>query len=195
MQMGGGPTAAAISGASARLIDRSVQAPYVSIYARYRSTAPANRVRLAFFPGTRLISDARKQNALRLEVAMSALDSVLPRVAALPWIVSTNVDTSFDRTLGGASIDRSEFFAARRSGQEIPWGVLLSGGTIVDSATGNEGGSIKVAVIDAGVDCDNSDLAGQIYGGYDFDLDYSTGCGFETTHGTAVAGILAATND
>ncbi len=190
---GGG--AAAISGAPTRLIDRSVEGPYVSIYARYRSTAPANRVQLAFFPGTRLISDARRENALRLEVAMSALDSVLPRVRALPWIVSTEVDTSTDRTLGAGPIDRSEFLSSRRMTQEIPWGVWVSGGPVVDSATGNEGGSIKVAVIDAGVDCDNSDLTDRVYGGYDFALDYSTGCGFETTHGTAVAGILAATND
>jgi subtilisin len=80
----------------------------------------------------------------------------------------------------------------RRRSEETPWGILFTGARAVDSATGNEGSGIKVGIIDSGVDCNGDDLSGQVRGGYDFADGIATGCAIDGSHGTAVAGIIAA---
>jgi subtilisin len=74
--------------------------------------------------------------------------------------------------------------------EDYPWGVQRIGANIVQ-ASGNNGGGVKVAVIDTGIDMYNEEFIGIFKGGYDFvDDDYwpldMNG------HGTHVSGIIAA---
>ena len=70
------------------------------------------------------------------------------------------------------------------------WGVKRIGaGTVHD--TGNKGASVKVAVIDSGMDYTHPDLSANYAGGYDFVNDDSDPMD-DNGHGTHVAGTIAA---
>ncbi len=142
-----------------------------------------------------MVGDAVSHHALRLEVRKSELAQVLHALGALSWIRSVEVDSAVYRQEGTSPPAPYVGATARRFSQDVPWGVGISRARIVDSALGDEGGSVRVAIIDAGVDCDNDDLSARVYGGYDFVDELSTGCAVTNYHGTAVAGIVAATDD
>jgi hypothetical protein len=142
-----------------------------------------------------VLDDSKQHNRLRLEVGMGKVKDVASALQRMPWVTGIEVDTSSDRyrTADGGRFPMKLLF--RRRTQAVPWGVVFAGGRIVDSATGNTGSSIKVGIMDSGIDCDGSDLSSAVYGGFDFDFDSQTGCSVDTPHGTAVAGIVAAADN
>ncbi len=190
------PTAALAAPPAARLIDRTVHGPYASVVVRYGTNAPEARLHAAFVSGVRAIDDSRKHRALRLEVGLSALPSILGQLKKFSWITSLEIDSSraHVESVDARPVTADRLMIRRRS-QEVPWGILFTGARAVDSATGNEGSGVKVGIIDSGIDCNGGDLSGQVYGGYDYWDDVATGCAAVTYHGTAVAGIIAAANN
>ena len=73
--------------------------------------------------------------------------------------------------------------------QEIPWNMLMIGANL--AWTQIEGGNVRVAVLDTGIDLDHPDLSGNIKGHINFIKPKKTGDD-DNGHGTHVAGILAA---
>ena len=190
------PTAALVAPPAARLVDRTIQGPYASVFIRYGTNAPEARLHAAFVSGVRVIDDSRKHQTLRLEVGLSALPRILGQLKKFSWITSLAVDSSRARVESdGARAVTAERLMIRRRSQEVPWGIIFTGARAVDSATGNEGSGVKVGIIDSGIDCNGGDLSGQVYGGYDYWDEVATGCAPITNHGTAVAGIIAAANN
>jgi len=86
-------------------------------------------------------------------------------------------------------------------GEVLPWGVDRidaekvwdsDGDLVVDE--GANAGSVKVAVIDTGIDYDHPDLADNVKGGVSF-VDYTSNYMDDNGHGTHVAGIIAAVDN
>ena len=73
---------------------------------------------------------------------------------------------------------------------EYPWGVLQIGADDVHNS-GNEGNTIKVAVIDTGIDYRHPELKAVYAGGYDF-VNSDPNPMDDNGHGTHVAGTIAA---
>src|ERR1019366_9658294 len=66
----------------------------------------------------------------------------------------------------------------------------VTNGQLVASLFGNTGSGVKVAVMDTGIDCENSDFG--TVGGIDETGDGHTYCQDPGNHGTEVAGVIAA---
>jgi len=81
----------------------------------------------------------------------------------------------------------------RALAQDVPWGITRIGAPTVHS-TGNTGTSVKVAIIDTGIDYTHPDLAANFKGGYDFVNDDSDPMD-DAGHGTHCAGTVAAVNN
>ncbi len=73
------------------------------------------------------------------------------------------------------------------------WGVTRIGAGLVHTFP-NTGAGIKVAIIDTGIDCSHPDLAANCRGGYDF-VNGDDDPMDDHSHGTHVAGIIAARDD
>jgi subtilisin len=71
------------------------------------------------------------------------------------------------------------------------WGVSRIGSKVVHDA-GNKGGSLKVCILDSGIDRTHPELSARYAGGYDFVNDDSDPAD-DNGHGTHVAGTIAAT--
>ena len=80
------------------LHDLSVPGPYASVSLGYGRDAPAARVKAAFMPGVRDINDSPEHLQVWLTVGKSALHELIPRLEALRWIVSIEVDSGVART-------------------------------------------------------------------------------------------------
>mgnify|MGYP001810120737 FL=1 len=76
-------------------------------------------------------------------------------------------------------------------GEEIPWGIARIGATEARTA-GASGATIKVAVLDTGIDFSHEDLTGHTSAGYDF-VNEDGNPMDDDGHGTHVAGTIAAT--
>jgi hypothetical protein len=76
------------------LHDLSVSGPYASVLLGYGPDAPPGRVKSAFMAGVRDINDSPEHLQVWLTVSMAALHNLLPRLEALRWIVSIEVDSS-----------------------------------------------------------------------------------------------------
>jgi len=77
----------------------------------------------------------------------------------------------------------------------VGWGSDSIGASTVQSVKGYTGAGITVAVVDNGLFCSNGDFSGKISRGYDYWDDDSNYCVTNHSHGTAVAGIIAAKAD
>ena len=74
--------------------------------------------------------------------------------------------------------------------QVTPWGIDRIGSRLVN-AMGNTGKGIKIGILDTGIDYLHEDLSKNYKGGYNF-IDNNTDARDYNSHGTHVAGIIAA---
>jgi subtilisin len=129
--------------------------------------------------GVQVAGEVQGSRTLALSVAQSDLDAVLDSISHLPWVESVSVGT--DDNVVQADI--------------LPWGISNTAANQVSSLFNNRGAGIKVGFLDTGVDCNHADLTARIVGGYDFVNGNGTYCVYSSAHGTAVAGIIAASSN
>lgn len=88
--------------------------------------------------------------------------------------------------------EREEVLSVQDSLQKYGWGISAFDLPSVWSKT--KGGGVKVAVLDTGVDLDHPDLVGNLLPGYNF-ISPGKEPWDDNSHGTHVAGIIAASNN
>ena len=117
-----------------------------------------------------------------ISVASSASSTAIASLLADPSVVRVDADRTRD---AGATPSDTQY-ASQWSLPRIGWDQAF--GTVSPS------GSAIVAVLDTGVDASHPDLAGQLVAGVSI-LDGSGGTTDPNGHGTAMAGIIAASTD
>ncbi|HET9066639.1 MAG TPA: S8 family serine peptidase [Gemmatimonadales bacterium] len=111
-------------------------------------------------------------------VGVSASREAFKHISRLPWLTVVEVDSTTRLTL---------------TDQTVPWGVQAVGAPFVHSTYGFTGSGVKIAVIDDRMACSHPDLT--VWGAYDFvsfPPSPTAYCGVDGTHGTRVAGVIAA---
>lgn len=188
-----------------------VSAKRTSLLVSYRRNAPLDRLeQFMKMPGVAFGFDSPHRDHVGIDVADSEVEGVRRVLAALPWVRSVWVrPPSQDAPADGPMHSRAwrvssskpgiatsaGFTLARRFADILPWGVSYANGDLARSIFGNYGSGIKVGVLDTGIDCNNSDLSGVVVGGEDFAGDSYDYCDDPYRHGTAVAGIIAASGN
>lgn len=166
-----GPAEPAVEAAPATSDER-----FVSVFVRYKTDAPQNRMDVARGRGARFAYDVARHRWLVLTMPRGAVHSL----DNIPWIDSVEVDTS----------------VTQLAGDVYPWGIDSTGADLVHSYA--KGTGVKIAYLDGGSRCTYTDLSTRIVGGYDFVGSSSTYCQNTMSstssldHGTAVAQVLAA---
>lgn len=176
-----------------RAFDTTVTGPVSSVFVTYTAAAPVDRVHQAMLPGVRFVTNTQRRQRLAMDVADSALQRVVAELGRLAWVTSITVTGHNPARLQGAFRPRAFApgrMAIRRS-EAIPWGVHFTNADRVHGAPfSNTGSGVKVGVMDGGIDCANTDF-GTIHG-VNYPTDGYGYCNDPQTHGTGVAGIIAA---
>jgi hypothetical protein len=161
-------------------VNRAIKGRKVSVFLKYGSAAPADRVARVMAMGAAFANDVRSERVIAVDVLPDQVEAL----RHAPWVIESEVDTT------------TSFLAA----DVLPRGVDLADAELVHSR-GNRGTGVRVAFLDGGVKCTNGDLIGRIKGGYDFILGNSNYCTNNGTdyrdqpyidHGSAVAQIIGA---
>ena len=171
--------------------------PVVPIFVYTRGVPPVDRVaQLGTRGDVQRVRDYARRQVMTLRVAAEQADRVVDSLQRLPWVRAARAS----RFMGHITNDGLAAVAARMTGaaarrtQTLPWGVDSTDADLVHSMYGITGDGIRVAVVDGGVQCDNPDLSGRIVT-YHNSLNYGSACVDILQHGTAVAGIIGATDD
>jgi subtilisin family serine protease len=124
---------------------------------------------------------------LVLKVVTDRVAATVTEIRRLPWVTAVSVPgdniTQMGRRIGTS---------ARRRTAVIPWEIHDSHADLVGSILGNTGSGAHIAFIDGGADCTHVDLSARVVGGKDYTADSLGFCTDLNGHGTAVAGVLAA---
>ncbi|OGR84511.1 MAG: hypothetical protein A2901_02775 [Elusimicrobia bacterium RIFCSPLOWO2_01_FULL_54_10] len=171
---------------------KKVEVASDQIIVKYRTgVSAARRAALRFSSGVRSSREITGLNAETLKVSSSSLLETLQNFRASPEVESAEPD--YVRKLTGVTFNDTYFsqqYALTQLQITDAWGVT----------TGTGLAEVKVAVLDSGVDYNHDDLGGafrvKVYDGFDFfndDADPMDDDGSGIGHGTAVAGIIAAT--
>jgi subtilisin len=158
-------------------VNQAVKGRKVSVFLRYGASAPSDRLTRVMATGAAFAIDVRSERVIAVDVLLSQVEGL----RRSPWVTYSEVDTN-------------RYFLVSD--------VLPRGADVIDAELvhqrGNRGTGVKVAFLDGGVQCTNSDLIGRIKGGYDFVLGNSNYCTTQSgnpssiDHGTGVAQIIGA---
>jgi subtilisin len=159
------------------VVNQAVKGRKVSVFLKYGASAPNDRLTRVMAAGAAFANDVRSERVIALDVLPTQVEAL----RRSPWVIYSEVDTN-------------RYFLV---GDVVPQGVDVINAELVHQR-GNRGTGVKVAFLDGGVQCTNSDLIGRIKGGYDFVLGNSNYCTTQTgnpstiNHGTGVAQIIGA---
>jgi len=187
-----GPESPGLS-APSLLVNRAHSDARRSLFIKYKSNAPADRISRLAGAQVRFANDLGGTGRwIAMEVSAQAVDQLALAFRALPWVESVEVGTDASRISTAGALPA----VGAALSQTVPWGVDDSDAPYVHSVAGNEGDGIKVAVLDTGMQCTHPDLDGRAQSGYDYVyMTSGGGCTELRPHGTAVAGIIAAADD
>ena len=146
----------------------------VNVFIRFKSTPGAADETLVRGAGGRIRHRYHLVPAVAVNISRQAASALLanPRVASVePDVKIFAVDAELDNT----------------------WGVKRIGAGSVHT-NGVRGASVKVAVIDTGIDCAHPELVGHCVPGWDFVNNHANPID-DNGHGTHVAGTIAAAKD
>ena len=194
---------AAIQQASASFASRSyanntVNGTFTSVFVKYRTSAPADRLAKLSKTGVRSMDDNVRTRWVAVKVLPSNLATFQRDASRLKWVEQVTV-VQGRSTIQGSSYAPSMFApvaAARMFTETVPWGITNAGAPYAHAA-GVTGDNVKVAILDTGFNCGHTDLDAHSHNGWDFIIynAASGSCADLQTHGTGVAGIVGAESD
>jgi len=150
-------------------VNPEVSGRTVSVFVHYGAGAPAGRVAAIMNAGARRALDDPRDRVISVEIP----EQLATALRRLPWATRVNVQPT----------------TKRLTADILPWGVDFTNADYVRTKYNDIGAGVKVAILDNGVDCNHSDLS--VAGGFDF-VNMSANFCVGGSHGTAVAGIIAA---
>jgi subtilisin family serine protease len=141
--------------------------------------------------------DAVSKLGGRVVLDLSELDAVavsLPRAAVAKLRAAKGVEFVEEdavRTIQGRPAGRSGATASATSGQTVPYGITM---VQADQLSGTPAARKTICIVDSGIDATHEDLVGNTLSGKNYTTSGSWNTD-EASHGTHVAGTIAALNN